>query len=131
MKMNCKLSLCQILDIVYFFHCETPIKYGETIAGRSHSTLVDWYIMCREVCAEVVENKGQMLGTAEEPIQIDEARFAGKSKYDRVRLLMGNRVPQSEDSDALLEHNRNHGRRIDGPWVFGLTFWRRNYIYFF
>jgi hypothetical protein len=25
-----------------------------------------------------------------------------------------------EDSDALLENNRNHGRRTDGLWVFGL-----------
>jgi hypothetical protein len=32
-KMNCKLSLCQILDVVYFFPCETPIKYAETITG--------------------------------------------------------------------------------------------------
>ena len=130
-KMNCKLSLCQILDVEYFFLCETPIKYAETITGLSHSTLVDWYNMCREVCMKVIENKGQMLGTGEEPIQIDEARFARKRKYNRGRLLKGNRVPQSEDIDALLEHNRNHGRRIDGPWVFGLTFWRRNYIYFF
>jgi hypothetical protein len=67
-----------------------------------------------------IEKKGQMLGTAEEPIQIDEARFAGKRKYNRVTLLQGNCVPQSEDSDALLENNRYHGRRIDGPRVFGL-----------
>jgi hypothetical protein len=33
--------------------------------------------MCREVCTKVTEKKGKMLGTAEEPIQIDEARFEG------------------------------------------------------
>jgi hypothetical protein len=66
-------------------------------------------------CTKVIENKGLMLGTAEEPIQIDEARFAGKRKYNRSRLLQGNRAPQSEDSDALLENNKNHGRGIDGP----------------
>ena len=70
------------------------------------------------VCTKVIEKKSQMLGTAEEPIHIDEARFAGKRTYNRSRLLQGNRAPQSEDSDALLENNRNHGRRIDGPWVF-------------
>jgi hypothetical protein len=105
---------------VYFFLCETPIKYAETITGQSHSTFVDWYNMCREVCTKVIEKKGQMLGTAEEPIQIDESRFAGKRKYNHGRPLQGNCAPQSEDSDALLENNRNHGRRIDGPWVFGL-----------
>jgi hypothetical protein len=69
---------------------------------------------------KVIEKKGQMLGTAEEPIQIDEARFAGKRKYDCSRLLQGNCAPQSEDSDVLLENNRNCGRRIDRPWVFVL-----------
>ena len=59
--------------------------------------------MCREVCTKVIEKKSQMLGTAEEPIQIDEAWFAGKRKYNRGRLLQGNRVPESEDRDALLE----------------------------
>ena len=117
-KMNCKLSLCQILDIVHFFPCETPVKYAKTITGQSHSTLVDWYNMCWEVCMKVTEKKGQMLGTTEQPIQIDEARFAGKRKYNRGRLLQGNRVPQSEDTDALLENKRNYGRRIDGPWGF-------------
>ena len=62
-----------------------------------------------------------MVGTAEEPIQTDEARFAGERKYNRGRLLQGNRVQQSEDSDALLENNRNYGR-TDGQWVFGATF---------
>jgi hypothetical protein len=119
-KINCKLSLCQILDVVYFFLCETPIKYAETITGRSHSTLVDWNNMCREVCTKVIERRGKVLGTAEEPIQIDEARFAGKHKYNRGRLPQGNRAPQSEDSDVPLKNNRNHGRRIDDPWVFGL-----------
>jgi hypothetical protein len=114
------MSLWQILDIVYFFLCETPIKYAKTITGRSHSTLVEWYNMCREVCTKVIEKKGKMLGTAKEPIQIDEARFAGKRKYNCSRRLQGNCAPQSEDSDAPLKNNRNHGRRIDGPWVFGL-----------
>ncbi|XP_068232212.1 uncharacterized protein [Palaemon carinicauda] len=119
-KTNCKLSLCQILDIVYFFVCETPIKYAEVITGRSHSTLVDWYNMCREVCTKIVQQKGQMVGTTTEPIQIDEARFAGRRKYNRGRLLQGNLGPESTDSEAEIENNRNHGNRIDGPWVFGL-----------
>jgi hypothetical protein len=85
--LNNKLYLCQILDVVYFFLCESPIKYAETITAPSHSTLVDWYNMCQEVCTRFIEKKGQMLGTAEEPIQIDEARFAVKHKYSRGRLL--------------------------------------------
>jgi hypothetical protein len=62
-----------MLDVVYFFLCETPIKDAETITGQSHSTFVDWYNKCRGVCTKVIEKKVQMLGTAEEPVQIDEA----------------------------------------------------------
>ena len=61
-----------------------------------------------------------MVGTAEEPLQIDEARFAGRRKYSRGRMLQGDQAPDSIDSEADVENNRNHGRRIDGPWVFGL-----------
>jgi len=35
-------------------------------------------------------------------------------------MLNGDNAPLSEDCDAHEEDNRNHGRRIDGPWVFGL-----------
>jgi hypothetical protein len=63
-----------------------------------------------------------MVGTDVNPIQIDEARFAGRRKYNRGGMLNGDNPPppRSEDSDADLQNNRNHGRRIDGPWVFAL-----------
>jgi hypothetical protein len=61
-----------------------------------------------------------MVGTDVNPIQIDEARFAGRRKYNRGRMLSGDNPPLSEDSDADVKNNRNHGRRIDGSWVFGL-----------
>ena len=35
-------------------------------------------------------------------------------------MLQGDRVPNSTDSEAEVDNNRNHGRRIGGPWVFGL-----------
>src|SRR5277367_5247300 len=61
-----------------------------------------------------------MEGTADNPIQIDEARFAGRRKYNRGRVLQGDRMASSEDSEAEVQNNRNHGKRVDGPWVFGL-----------
>ena len=54
------------------------------------------------------------------PIQIDKARFAGRRKYNRGRLLAGDAPPNDEDEDAVVVNARNHGARIDGPWVFGL-----------
>ena len=61
-----------------------------------------------------------MKGTHEMPVQIDEARFAGRKKYNRGRLLAGDHGPLSEDSEAEVDNKKNHGARIDGPWVFGL-----------
>lgn len=76
--------------------------------------------MCRKVCTTVIQKRPPMVGTHLEPIQIDEARFVGKWRYNRRRLLDGDEGPHSEDSDVEVENMRNHGRRIDGPWVFGL-----------
>ena len=61
-----------------------------------------------------------MVGTNDNPIQTDEARFAGRRTYDRGRKLNGPNASLSEDSDADARNNRNYGRRIDGSWVFGL-----------
>ena len=61
-----------------------------------------------------------MVGTAENPVQIDESRFAGRRKYNRGRMLQGDHAPKEIEEDIEVENNRNHGRRIDGPWVFGL-----------
>ena len=61
-----------------------------------------------------------MVGTKENPVEIDEARFAGRRKYNRGRLLTGDERAELTDSEADVINNRNHGQRIDGPWVFGL-----------
>ncbi|KAK7068650.1 hypothetical protein SK128_003191 [Halocaridina rubra] len=78
--------------------------------------------MCQGVCGAVVSHRrrGKMVGTNDNSIQIDEVRFAGRRKYNRGRMLNGDNAPFSENSDAEQRNSRNHGRRIDGPWVFGL-----------
>ena len=60
-----------------------------------------------------------MVGTESEPIQIDEARFAGRRKYDKGCMLAGDSSP-NESSPENVKNNRNHGRRMDEPWVFRL-----------
>ncbi|MPC84371.1 hypothetical protein E2C01_079109 [Portunus trituberculatus] len=61
-----------------------------------------------------------MVKTSDNTIQTDEARFAGRRNYNRGRMLNGDSTPLSEDNDAEKENNRNHGRRNDEPWGFGL-----------
>ena len=60
------------------------------------------------------------MGTEVNPVEIDEARFVGRRKYNRGRLLNGDERAESTDSEADVVNNRNQGQRIDGPWVLGL-----------
>ncbi|KAL5232717.1 hypothetical protein ACI65C_000127 [Semiaphis heraclei] len=60
-----------------------------------------------------------MVGNAQNPIQIDEARFAGRRKYNRGRLLAGDAPPSLRDINVEVINNRNHGARVDGLWIGG------------
>ena len=60
-----------------------------------------------------------MKGTEYALVQIDGACFAGHRKYNRDCILDGDHAPKEEDEE-IVQNNRNHGQRIDGPWVFGL-----------
>lgn len=121
-RCNSRLQLWEILEIVFMFVTDIPIVSVCSLTSKSSATVTDWYNMCRKVCTSMcsVATKGQMTGTSTDPIQIDEARFAGRRKYNRGRLLLGDQHPESEESDASVENHRNHGARVDGPWVFGL-----------
>lgn len=119
-RNNSHLTLCQIIEIVFLFVLDMPIGQTAELTGRNVKTVTAWFEMCRDVCSQVLERKPKMTGTAEDPIQIDEARFAGRRKYNRGRMLLGDATPLSEDDTAVVQNKRNHGARVDGPWVFGL-----------
>jgi len=68
---------------------DIPLRTTATLTDRCQETVTDWFNMCREVCSSIVQKRPKMLGTAINPIQIDEARFSGKRKYNRGRLLNG------------------------------------------
>jgi len=62
------------------------------------------------------------MGSPGETVQIDESLLRGKRKYNRGRILLGDRhiEPYSSDtSDSKKENqpvnNRNYGRKIEGP----------------
>lgn len=52
--------------------------------------------MCQEVCTAVLKTKNKLVGNAQNPIQIDEARFTDRRKYIRGRLLAGNALPTTD-----------------------------------
>ena len=90
---NSKLELQQILFITYFWvnRCDQQFVLHEL--EISHTTLVDWYNFCREVCITILEKCSRKIGGVGRVVEIDESKF-GKRKYHK-------------------------GRRVDGVWVFG------------
>ena len=105
-KMNCKLTLCEILELVFYFVKDLSLDLTEEMTGRSRPTICDWFNMCKEFCSSIVSvnRRGQMVETAVNPVERDEARFAGRRKYNRGRLL--NRDERAESSDSELSWYR-------------------------
>ncbi|KAF2900313.1 hypothetical protein ILUMI_05874 [Ignelater luminosus] len=105
-KINSNLTLSEILELVFLLIMEVPFKVVSYLTGRTQNLINDWFNMCREVCIQIVSvnNRGQLIGTDADSLQIDEEYFSGH----RGRLLQGDRVAQSEDSNAEVENLRNH-----------------------
>ncbi|VVC25533.1 ISXO2-like transposase domain [Cinara cedri] len=102
------------------FVLELPTQMAMERTGKSIECVTDWFKMCREVCTAVLKTKKKVVENAQNPIQIDEARFAGRRKYNRDRLLAGDAPPSLKDISAKVINNRNHGARVRGSRVFGL-----------
>jgi transposase-like protein len=97
------------------------------LTGRCKQAVCDWFNLCRDICVQLFEDR-QPLGGPGERVEVDESLLRGKRKANRGRLLSGNLEAEEEllDDDPKVEsidNNRNYGRRISGPWVFGLC-WR-------
>ncbi|KAK4871972.1 hypothetical protein RN001_016096 [Aquatica leii] len=103
-KINSKLSLCEILELIFLFILEIDFDTAVKLTGKGRKTVCDWYSLCREVCSSVVSVncRGQLRGTEEDPVQIDETRFAGKKKYNRARMLNGDHPAESNERDAKI-----------------------------
>lgn len=119
-----RLELCQILEIIWYWLLELPLDDVLILTRHSYSrkTLVAWHKKCRKVCTAVIRQRGQLTGTELKPIQLDESKFGGHRKYNRGRFLAKDN--EEQEIDPLVEellNNRNHGRVVSGPWVFGLT----------
>ena len=99
--MNCKLMLCKILELVFYFVKDLSLDLTEEMTGKSRPTICDWFNMCREVCSSIVSvnRRGQMVETEVNPVERDEARFAGRRKYSRGCLLNGDERDESTDSE--------------------------------
>ncbi|CAF4606388.1 unnamed protein product [Rotaria socialis] len=118
---------------------KNPAPKIAALVQVSQPTVVDWLNFLREVWQEAFNDATQMGGVGK-IVQIDESLFRDKRKYNRGRLLLGslnnnnnNNVnvqnsSSSSDSEyddynntAQRTNNRNYGRRVEEPWIFGIV----------
>ncbi len=128
-RPSSKLSLCDIVWLAYFRNSTTAtIVQLSKVCGNSTNTVCVWNNLLREVCSLAIEQFHKLVGTTENPVQIDESYFGGKAKYGRGRRLKGDRIHRNE-SKAQQELQRQHDSTVDessvsqvhGPWFFGLN----------
>lgn len=145
-RANCKLAPEKILQIMFHWASQRKIKDSSELLDVSKQIIIDWYNHCRALCtnSNVTHHAQRNLGgggviqnqdeTPECVVQIDECLLRGKRLYNRGRMLEGDQnitIEEREEwralnEDNLLDHTRNYGMRIDGPWIFGMVECHKN-----
>lgn len=59
---------------MYFWMQEYPHTIVHLEIEVSHSTIVDWYNCCREICMDVLENS-RKTGGSDHVVEVDESHF--------------------------------------------------------
>jgi len=69
-KLHCNLSLCEILQLIFFFVLDIPMPTVTNLTGKSANTVTDWFNMGREVCTSITshQRRGKMVGAPDNPI---------------------------------------------------------------
>ena len=81
--------------------------------------------LCRDIPVAAFE-KGRKEKDINTIVQVDEPLMRGKRKYNRGRLLGADIVTENVDVNELSDgeepdfSNRNYGKKLTGPWVFGM-----------
>ena len=115
-------------------HTKCTTREDERLTQTSTSTVVEWWVNYRIVCTGVLEAEPKFVGTLENPVQVDETYMSGRRKYQRGRMLHGDRNNQTADTNDNYESDEipdwgeetadeNEDRNKDEPewnWVVGI-----------
>ena len=73
--------------------------------GHAKQTVADCFNMMREVCTISIKSQPQLIGTGDVPIKIDNFVNSGNRKYNKGRLLHGNKKLQNEEDLKKVQGN--------------------------
>ena len=92
------LSLSNILEIVHMWtYGRYTIREAALVSNHSQTSIVKYWVICRKVCTLIMDAQPKYVGTAEQPVQVDESFFHGRRKYGRGRLQSGDRKKNESD----------------------------------
>ncbi|KII69853.1 hypothetical protein RF11_13079 [Thelohanellus kitauei] len=123
-RTDCKLTPEKILQLIFYWAAQRSVKHSKEMLDVSKRILIDWFNHCCKVSDVETQINGQAPDVV---IQIDETLLRGKRRVNIGRLLGVDENTPREGIDCeeinqngRLVSGRNHGRRITGPWIFGL-----------
>lgn len=114
LNANSKLSIREILYILFLWCLDIPIVQVVELTGHSNHTIVDWYNLCRDIPQRMWNRRNKMGGPGI-TVQIDESLLRGKRKGNKGRLLKGDKGSSSGLEDKGIK------KTIRGPWIFGIA----------
>lgn len=118
-KNQTKFQIRQALYITWCWSKNISLKETHSILGNiiginNDHALTDWRNYLREITKRNVEDAPQMGGPGQ-VVRIYETLMRRPRKYNRSRMLEGNRHPSAQQNDS---------NPVAGPWVFAIV-WSR------
>lgn len=125
-RAHCNLSICAILELVYFWCNDLSHVDARRLTGRSKQAILDWYNICRQVPLHLWERRTKMGGVGA-VVHMDEALLLGQRKTHKGRPNQGdvdvtkNGTRETYGDSEMTSNDHNYEGRVEGPWVFGLA----------
>jgi len=125
------LPMKDVLELLWMFlYSRMTIAEASYATNHSTSTVTFYYKRFRKICTLSMNAEPKMYGTKENPVQVDESFFSGQRKYNKGRLLAGNKkkkYPDDDNDDLPADWNEDDPKHYnfgkDDPrwcWVVGI-----------
>ena len=133
--LRAHMPISKVMEIIHLWlYGRYTVRDAAEVCGTTQNSIVRWWSMCRNVCTLVLDNEEKYVGTADQPVQVDESFFSGRRKYGRGRLQSGDTSKNSSEEHEFDDWVSAAGSGVsihDGPkfnedvdswtWVLGIS----------